>query len=77
MWIEGLKTGVNETEHKREDITGDWRQLLNEKLHHLYSSLSIIKVIKMEEYKTGIACRTYEIDTIQGLTQGKVMLSCA
>jgi hypothetical protein len=30
----------------------------------------------MKEYETGIACSTHEIDTIQGLMQGKVMLSC-
>jgi hypothetical protein len=31
---------------KRDDMTGGWRKLHNEELHGLYSSPSIIKVIK-------------------------------
>jgi hypothetical protein len=31
---------------KREEVTGDWRKLLSEELHDLYSSLNIIWVIK-------------------------------
>jgi hypothetical protein len=31
---------------KREGVTGEWRKLHNEKLHDLYSSLNIIRVIK-------------------------------
>jgi hypothetical protein len=31
---------------KREDMTGEWRKLHNEKLHTLYSSLNIIRVIR-------------------------------
>jgi hypothetical protein len=31
---------------KRDEITGGWRKLHNEKLHNLYSSSSIIRMIK-------------------------------
>jgi hypothetical protein len=31
---------------KRDEVTGGWRQLHNEKLHNLYSSPSIIIMIK-------------------------------
>jgi hypothetical protein len=31
---------------KRDEVTGDWRKLHNEKLHNLYSSLNIIRMIK-------------------------------
>jgi hypothetical protein len=34
------------SEPKREEITGDWRKLHNEKLHDLYSLLNIITVVK-------------------------------
>jgi hypothetical protein len=33
-------------ESKRDEVTGDWRKLHNEELHNLFSSLSIIRVIK-------------------------------
>jgi hypothetical protein len=31
---------------KRGEVTGGWRKLHNEELHHLYSSPSIIRMIK-------------------------------
>jgi hypothetical protein len=31
---------------KRDEVMGDWRKLHNEELHNLYSSPSIIRVIK-------------------------------
>jgi hypothetical protein len=31
---------------KRDGVTGGWRKLHNEKLHNLYSSPSIIRIIK-------------------------------
>jgi hypothetical protein len=31
---------------KRDEVTGGWRQLHNEELHNLYSSPSIIRMIK-------------------------------
>jgi hypothetical protein len=31
---------------KRDEVTGGWRKLHNEELHDLYSSSSIVRVIK-------------------------------
>jgi hypothetical protein len=31
---------------KRDEVTGGWRKLYNEELHNLYSSPSIIRIIK-------------------------------
>jgi hypothetical protein len=31
---------------KRDEVTGEWRKLHNEEFHDLYSSLSIIRIIK-------------------------------
>jgi hypothetical protein len=31
---------------KRDEVTGDWRKLHNEALHNLYSSPSVIRMIK-------------------------------
>jgi hypothetical protein len=31
---------------KRDDVTGEWRELHNEELHDLYSSPSTIRIIK-------------------------------
>jgi hypothetical protein len=31
---------------KRDEITGEWRKLLNEELHNPYSSPNIVQVIK-------------------------------
>jgi hypothetical protein len=31
---------------KRDEATGDWKKLHNEELHNLYSSPSIIRMIK-------------------------------
>jgi hypothetical protein len=31
---------------KRDELTGGWRKLLNEELHNLYSSPSIIRMMK-------------------------------
>jgi hypothetical protein len=42
-----LRTGAERTfGPKRDEETGGWRKLHNEELHNLYSSPSIIRVIK-------------------------------
>jgi hypothetical protein len=42
---------------KRDEVTGGWRKLHNEELHGLYSSLSIIRVIKARRMMcAGEAC---------------------
>jgi hypothetical protein len=38
-------TGIFGT--NRDEVTGGWRKLLNEELHNLYSSPSIIRIIKL------------------------------
>jgi hypothetical protein len=43
---------------KRAEETGDWRQLHNEELHNLYSSPSIIRIIKSRRMRwTGHVAR--------------------
>jgi hypothetical protein len=41
---------------KRDKVTGEWRKLHNEELHDLYSSPSIIRIIKLRKDETGRAC---------------------
>jgi hypothetical protein len=36
---------------KRDEVTGDWRELQNEELHNLYSSLNIIRMIKLRRMR--------------------------
>jgi hypothetical protein len=36
---------------KRDGVTGGWRKLHNEELHDLYSSPSIIRIIKSRRMK--------------------------
>jgi hypothetical protein len=33
----------------RDEVAGDWRKVQNEELHNLYSSPSIIRMIKSKE----------------------------
>jgi hypothetical protein len=43
---------------KRDEVTGGWRKLLNEELHNLYSSRSIIRMIKSRRMRwTGQVAR--------------------
>jgi hypothetical protein len=36
---------------KRDEVTGGWRKLHNEELHNLYSSPSIIRMIKSRKMR--------------------------
>jgi hypothetical protein len=36
---------------KRDGVTGGWRKLYNEELHNLYSSPSIIRIIKLKRMR--------------------------
>jgi hypothetical protein len=36
---------------KKEEVTGRWRKLHNEEFHDLYSSPSIIKIIKLRRMR--------------------------
>jgi hypothetical protein len=38
-------------EPKRNEVTGGWRKLHNEELHYLYSSSSIIRIIKSKRMR--------------------------
>jgi hypothetical protein len=41
---------------KRDEVTGDWRKLLNEELHNLYSSPTIIRMKSRRMRWTGHEC---------------------
>jgi hypothetical protein len=43
---------------KKDDVTGKWRKLHNEKLHNLYSSQNIIRQIKSRQMRWAghVAC---------------------
>jgi hypothetical protein len=43
---------------KRDEETGEWRKLHNEELHDLYSSSSIIRIIKSRGGEMGGTCST-------------------
>jgi hypothetical protein len=46
---------------ERDEVTGDWRKLHNEELHRLYSSPSIIRMIKSRRMRlTGHVARMRE-----------------
>jgi hypothetical protein len=42
---------------KRDEVTGEWRKLHNEELHDLYSTPTIVRVIKSRNIWTGYVAR--------------------
>jgi hypothetical protein len=44
--IDGVLGWIMDLLPKRDEETGGWRKLHNEELHNLYSSPSIIRIIK-------------------------------
>ena len=44
---------------KRNGVTGEWRKLHNEELNDLYSSPTIVRVIKSRRIRWAGACGTY------------------
>jgi hypothetical protein len=53
---------------KRDEVTGGWRKLHNEELHNLYSSPSIIRMIKTRKIRwvRHMECMGWEEERIQG-----------
>jgi hypothetical protein len=57
---------------KRDGVTGGWRKLHNEELHNLYSSPSIIGIIKTRRLRwAGHVARMGEKRTVYRLLVGK------
>jgi hypothetical protein len=57
---------------KRDEVTGEWRKLHNEKLRDLYSSLSIIRIIKSRRMRlAGHVARIGEKRNASRLLVGK------
>jgi hypothetical protein len=57
---------------KRDGLTGGWRKLHNEELHSLYSSPSIIRIIKSKRMMwTGHVTRMGEKRNVYRLLVGK------
>jgi hypothetical protein len=57
---------------KRDGVTGMWRKLYNEELHNLYSSPSIIRIIKLRRMRcVGHVARMGEKRNVYRLLVGK------
>jgi hypothetical protein len=57
---------------KRDEVTGDWRNLHNEELHHLYSSPDIIRQVKSRRMRwTGHVVRIREDRKVYKVMVGK------
>jgi len=44
---------------RRDEVTGEWRTLHNEKLNNLYCSTNIVRVIKSRRMRLGWAFGAY------------------
>jgi hypothetical protein len=59
-------------EPKRDGVTGGWRKLHNEELHNLYSSPSIVRIIKSRRMRwAGNVARMGEKRNKYSLLAGK------
>jgi hypothetical protein len=57
---------------EREEVTGGWRRLRNEKLHNLYASPNIIRMIKFRRMRwAGHVSRTGEMRNAYSILVGK------
>jgi hypothetical protein len=57
---------------KRDEVTGDWRKLHNEELHGLYSSPSIVRVIKRRRIRwAGHVARMGEVRGAYNILVGR------
>jgi hypothetical protein len=45
---------LREEHPKRDEVTGEWRKLHNKELHDLYSSPSIIRIIKWRRMRWAV-----------------------
>jgi hypothetical protein len=56
---------------KRDEMTGAWRRVHNEKLHDLYSSTSTIRIIKLRRMRWVMQVAVMEKRNVSSLLVGK------